>query len=206
MTMKIYGPVLSNNVFRPLLIAHHLGLPIETVPVNLPGGEHKGDAYRALNPHGRIPVLVDGDYALWESEAIIHYLASQKPDAFYPDDLKARSTILSWGVWGVSHLVRGIGPVQFNRVFKAMFGMGDPDHAAIEAGMAVFTAEAAVLEERLAATTHGWLVGENLSVADYDLAGWFLHAESAQLPIGHATAAWLAKVKSTPAWEAALKS
>ncbi len=203
--MKLYGPTLSNNVFRPLLIARHLGLSVETAAVNLPGGEHKGEAYRALNPHGRIPVLVDGDYALWESEAIIHYLAAHKPDAIYPESVQARSTILSWGVWGVAHLVRGIGPVQFQRVFKPMFGAGDPDEAAIEAGMTVYHAEAAVLEERLAGTTHGWLVGENLTVADYDIAGWFLHADAAGLPVAPATAAWLAKVKSTPAWEAALQ-
>ncbi len=203
--MKLHGPILSNNVQRPLLIARHLGLAVETVPVDMVKGEHKSDAYRALNPHGRIPVLVDGDYALWESEAIIHYLAAQKPDAIYPDDLKARSTILSWVVWGIAHLSRGISPVQFNRFFKPLFGMGEIDEVAVMNGLATYQAEAAVLEDRLEASTSGWLVGDGLTVADYDIAGWFLHAEAVALPVMPHTAQWLARVTAQPAWEASLK-
>lgn len=204
-SLKLYGPPLSNNVFRPLLIARHLGLPVEVVAVNMPGGEHKSPAYRALNPHGRVPALVDGDFALWESEAIVHYLAGLKDDAIYPADHAKRSLMLAWGVWGVAHLARGIGPVQFQKLFKAMFGMGAPDEAAIEQGLAAYQAEAAVLEEALG-RGGGWLVGGALSVADFDVAGQFLHAEAIQLPLAPATAEWLARVQALPAWEAAKKA
>lgn len=203
--MKLHGPAMSNNVFRPLAVARHLGLDVDVVPVNMPGGEHKGDAFLKLNPTGRIPVLEDGDYTLWESAAIVTYLAGQKPDAIYPDDARARATILSWGVWGVAHLARGVGPVQFNRVFKPMFGMGAGDEAAVMAGMAVYTAEAKVLEDRLQDSASGWLVGDGLTVADYDVGGWFLHAEASGLAMGPATTAWFARVSSQPAWELAKK-
>lgn len=93
MTMQLYGPVFSNNVFRPLAVARHLDLPVELKAVDLLQGEHKGDAFRAINPHARIPVLVDGEYRLWESSAIMIYLAEQTPSSLYPDDKRARATM-----------------------------------------------------------------------------------------------------------------
>jgi glutathione S-transferase len=200
--MKLYGPPMSNNVFRPLLIARHLGLPVEVVAVNMPGGEHKSPEYRRHNPHGRVPTLVNGDFAIWESEAIVHYLAGLKDDPIYPADHARRSLMLAWGVWGVAHLGRGVSQVQFQKLFKAMFGMGAPDEAMIEQGTQTYAAEAATLEAALE-RGHGWLVGDALSVADYDVAGWFLHVEACGLPVHPLTADWLRRVKAMSAWEAA---
>lgn len=200
--MKLHGNPLSNNVFRPLVIARHLGLDIEVVQVDLMKGEHKGPEYRKLNPYGRIPVLVDGDYTLWESVAIGQYLAGKKADPIWPDDHQARATITSWQVWGVAHLARGVGPVQWNRFFKAMMGLDEADEAAVAAGIAAYEPEAAVLEDRLAAND-GWLVGHGLTLADYDVGGWFLHAKASALPVGPATTAWFDKLSALPAWSAA---
>lgn len=203
--MKLYGPTLSQNVFRPLLVARHLELDVEVVAVNLPGGEHKGEEYRKLNPFGRIPVLVDGDYQLWESLAISQYFASQAPNALWPDDIRARATIASWQAWSIAHLGRGIGMIQFQRLFKAMFGMGEPDEAIVAQGLTMFEAEVKVLEDRFADTGSGWLVGDGLTLADFDVGGWFLHAEATQLPMPPKTAAWVARLKALPAWNAAAK-
>ena len=207
MTMQLYGPVFSNNVFRPLLVARHLELPVEVKAVDLMQGEHKGEAFRAINPHGRIPVLVDGDYRLWESSAIMIYLAEQAPGPLYPDDKRARATIASWMFWNRSHLFRAVGTIQFERMVKGMFGRGPADEAIVGTALEGFHAEMAVMEDRLKHAASHWLVGDGPTIADYDVAGAFMYANEIALPMADypLSVAWLARVKALPAWAEALK-
>jgi len=206
--MQLYGPVFSNNVFRPLLVARHLELPVELKAVDLLQGEHKGEAFRAINPHARIPVLVDGDYKLWESSAIMIYLAEQKPSPLYPQDIRARATIASWMFWGRSHLMRAVGTIQFERLVKKMFGRGESDETLVAPAMESFNAEMAVMEDRLKDThSSDWLVGDGITITDYDIAGVLMYADELALPMAHypRSAAWLARVKAQPAWAQSLK-
>lgn len=207
MTMQLYGPVFSNNVFRPLAVARHLDLPVELKAVDLLQGEHKGDAFRAINPHARIPVLVDGEYRLWESSAIMIYLAEQTPSSLYPDDKRARATIASWMFWNRSHLFRAVGVIQFERLVKKMFGRGEADEALVAPALETFNTELAVMEDRLKDTASHWLVGNDVTIADYDVAGALMYADEIALPMAHypLSSAWLARVKALPAWAAALK-
>lgn len=199
--MKLYGPVFSQNVFRPLLVAKHLGIELELVPVAMREGAHKGPEFRCVNPFGRIPALSDGEFCLFESVAISQYIAGSTPNALWPEDARARAQITAWMVWGVTHLTRGIGPVQYNRLVKRLFGMGEPDESEIAAGTAAFNAEVAVLEDWL--QTRDWLVGGALSLADLDVAGMFLHCDKIGLELGPKGTAWLERVKALPAWGAA---
>ena len=205
--MQLYGPAFSNNVFRPLMVARHLQLPVEVKALDLIKGEHKGAAFLALNPHGRIPVLVDGDYRLWESRAIMQYLAEQAPNDLWPDDKRARATIASWMFWTSGHLARAVGTVQFERMVKAMFGMGEADPALVDAALASYAAEMRVMEDRLKDGGHDWLVGGGPTLADIDVAGWFMYATEVGLPMeGYPlSVAWLARVKALPAWAEAMK-
>lgn len=205
--MQLYGPAFSNNVFRPLLVARHLELLVELKAVDVMQGEHKGEAFLAINPHGRIPVLVDGEYRLWESSAIMIYLAEQKPSPLYPDDNRARATIASWMFWNRSHLFRHVGIIQFERMVKAMFGRGAADEAVVAPAVEAFDAEMAVMEDRLRDAASHWLVGDGVTIADYDVAGAFMYADEIALPLAHypLAAAWLARVKALPAWAAAMK-
>lgn len=197
--MKLYGPALSNNVFRPMLVAKHLGLPIELVPVSLPTGEHKGEAFRKLNPFGRIPALEDGEFRLFESVAICQYLASKTQNDLFPNDPQVRAQVTAWQVWSSAHLVRAVGMIQFNRLFKRMFGMGEPDEAVIAEGLRMLEAETAVLDGWLA-DGRPWLLGERMTLADLDAAGQFLHAEAAQMPMPPHVSAWVGRVRALPAW------
>src|SRR5262249_56543075 len=58
--------------------------------LDLSKGQQRTPAYLALNPTGRTPTLVDGDLMLWESTAIMQYLADRKPNALWPNDMRAR--------------------------------------------------------------------------------------------------------------------
>ncbi len=75
--MKLHYHQLSGNSRRVLLVAAHLGVPLEHVVVDLVKGEQRDEAHRALNPNARVPVLEDDDFVLWESRAIMVYLTEK---------------------------------------------------------------------------------------------------------------------------------
>jgi len=82
--MKLYGFSPSPNTWKVRAVAAHLGIPLEFEFVDLTkGGSHTPD-YLALNPTGRTPTLVGGDFKLWESTAIMQYIASRKPNSLCP--------------------------------------------------------------------------------------------------------------------------
>ncbi len=70
---------MSPNTKRAMFGLEEAGLPYEVVTVDLMSGEQKGDAYRGLNPTARVPTLVDEDFVLWESNAILEYVAALAP-------------------------------------------------------------------------------------------------------------------------------
>jgi glutathione S-transferase len=88
-TMRLYYHPLSSNSRRVLLTAYHLGLNLELVSVDLSRGEHKTPEYLRLNPNGKIPILVEGGFHLWESHAIMQYLADKLEQDIYPQDVIA---------------------------------------------------------------------------------------------------------------------
>ena len=77
--MKLYGFPPSPNTWKVRAVAAHLGIPLELEFVDLIKGGSHTPAYLAINPTGRTPTLVDGDFKLWESTAIMQYLA--RPEA-----------------------------------------------------------------------------------------------------------------------------
>ena len=81
MTLKLYAHPFSNNAMRAQLYLDEKGLPYEYVTVDLFKGEHKQPAYLAINPRGQVPCIVDGDITVYESVAIVQYLAQRYPEA-----------------------------------------------------------------------------------------------------------------------------
>ena len=95
--MKLYNSNFSPNALRVRAVAAELGIELDIVEVDLRKGENKTASYLAMNPNGKVPVLVDADFVLWESRAIDAYLASLRPEpGLYPDDAKKRAIIDQW--------------------------------------------------------------------------------------------------------------
>src|SRR4030088_595403 len=87
-----------------MAIANHLGIDYALHIVDLSKGEQKAPHYAALNPNMRMPTLRDGDYVLWESNAICQYLAAKKPDSgLLPKDENARLDVTRWQFWALAH-------------------------------------------------------------------------------------------------------
>jgi glutathione S-transferase len=90
MTIRLHVFPLSPRAFKVLFAAHQIGVDYELVMVNLAAGAQRTAEYTGINPNQRMPALEDGDFKLWESNAIVQYLACLKPETGYlPDGLKA---------------------------------------------------------------------------------------------------------------------
>ena len=158
--MKLYGFPPSPNTWKVRAVAAQLGIPLEFEFVDLPKGASHAPAYLALNPTGRTPVLVDGDLKLWESNAIMQYLASQKPNALWPNDARARADIARWQCWQLAHWGgEGCEPLILERLVKTFLNLGPPDAAVVAKATECFNKEARVLDAHL--SKQPYLVGQH---------------------------------------------
>jgi glutathione S-transferase len=107
--MKLYSFSPTPNNRKVEAFIKHYGLDVEIHSMNFRDGENKSEAYLKINPLGKAPVLVDGDFTLWESNAILTYIAGQFPETnAMPTDSQARADIDRWLHWQSFHFMQGI--------------------------------------------------------------------------------------------------
>jgi glutathione S-transferase len=174
--IKIYGLPGSQNVRKPLAVARHLGLDVESVPC-MPND----DTIKAANPSGRIPAMDDNGLALSESNAIMIHLAGKKPNSLYPDDAAARAKVNQWLMWDMAHWTPAYQPVQFQRLVKQMLNLGPSDEAVVEEALGRFAREAGLLDAALAG--RDWIVGDAPTLADFAVGAGLTYAAPIRLPL-----------------------
>jgi glutathione S-transferase len=199
--MKLYHNPMSPNVRRVRLTAAVLGISLEEKKLDFSKGEHKNPDYLALNPNGAVPTLVDGDFVLTESRAIMQYLASKKPESgLLPRDEAARADVTRWQFWDASHFSPHLAALAFEKLLKGMLGMGDPDTRRIEEALGNFRRFGAVLNKRLEGRTY--VVGDALTLADLTLASSLMYAKQAEVPLAELphVNAWWSRITELDAW------
>jgi glutathione S-transferase len=201
MDMKLYEFPLSPNCRKVRSVAYELGIVLEPVHVDIFKGESRTPAFLAKNPNGRVPVLEDGDFVLWESTAIIKYLAAGS--TLIPQGARAQAEVDRWLSWQLAHLSPALGKVAFERIVKKLANKGEPDQAAIDAGTAEFEKLSAVLEASLG--NKEYLAGR-LSLADFALAAPYSLAPASGLPLDRwpKLDAWLSRMLSRDSMKRAL--
>jgi glutathione S-transferase len=202
--MRLYNAGLSPNALRVRAVANELGIELDLVEVDLRDAKAKVETLLPRNPNAKVPVLVDGDFVLWESRAIIAWLASLKPEAgLYPADPKRRAIVDQWSYWGAIHLGPALQRVAFERFMKPRFGMGTPDEAAIVAPLGEIAQFLPVLDGGLAGKE--WLAGE-LSLADFSIAPILIYREVAgiDLTANPNVARWIERLEARPSWQRAV--
>ena len=104
--LTIWGRANSVNVQKVLWCLAELEVPYQRIDAGMAFGQNDTAEYLAMNPNGRVPTLVDGDYVLWESNSIMRYLnlAYGKGSAIYPQDAKGRAAVDRWLDWTLSTL------------------------------------------------------------------------------------------------------
>jgi glutathione S-transferase len=200
--MKLYFHPLSGNSRRVLLTATHLDLPLERVVVDLTTGEQRQPAHVARNPNGRVPVLDHDGFVLWESRAIMQYLADVTPgQTLLPTDPRGRADVNRWLSWCGAHMAPACTILVQENFVKARTGRGPADPAEVARGEALVQQNAGILDAHLAGVT--WVAQDRLTLADYSLAASFALAGPARLPIAgypHLRA-WLERVQALDAWQ-----
>lgn len=198
--MILYGFPGSPNTWRVRAYADHIGLALDYRFVDLFTGANKTPEMQAILPFGRVPVLVDGDLTLAESNAILQYFGSRKPNDLWPDDARLRAEIMQWQCWQMCHLAKGVEPLLFERVVKRFANIGQPDPAICAATETVFRAEAARLDAHLA--SNAWLVAGRPTLAEFSVGAYFLHAEGGEFPLADFPhlRRWMGATLALPCW------
>jgi len=180
--MKLYGFAGSPRTWKVRAVASYLGIPLEYTNLDAAKGENRTPAYLALNPTGRTPTLVDKDFVLWESDAIMQYLASKTPNTLWPEDPRTRADIMRWQNWQSAHWGSdACMPLLFQNLVKTIFDLGPPDAAVVAKATDAFNKEAAVLGAHLA--KRDWLVGSGPTLADFTVGSYLFYATECRLPV-----------------------
>jgi len=166
--MKLHTFIGSAHSRKVEAVISHLGLDVAVEYHDLLGGELGMPAYTALNPNGMVPMLVDGTFTLWESNAIMQYLADTSgSDALFPRDRRKRADIVRWQFWELAHFNKAFGHLAFETVAKPHLKLGATNTALVELARADLARFAPVLDRHLAGRSH--MVGEAITIADYSM-------------------------------------
>jgi glutathione S-transferase len=188
-----------------MAVSNHLGLDYELQPLDPTKGEHLTAAYAAVNLNKRIPAMEDAGFILWESNAIMQYLASRKPDAgLLPLDGRARAQVNQWQFWDMSSWDPACATIVFERLVKKMLQMGEPDPVKVQEGEQNFNRYAQILNSNLKGRE--FVTGNTLTLADFSLGAWLNMAQPAQFPLDpyEEIKRWHASLMDLPAWRKAL--
>jgi glutathione S-transferase len=198
--MRLYHHPISSNARRAVMTAHHLGLPLELVQIDLSSADQRKHLL-ALNPNEKIPVLVDGDFILWESCAIMQYLADKTPgQTVYPTELRARADVNRWMFWSAQHFAPAIAIFYWENFIKGLIGAGRPDTIELQRGLIELETFAGVLDGHLA--QRQWVSGTGLTLADLALAAPLMAAAPGRVPLARYgnLLAWFSRVQELDAW------
>ena len=200
--MRLYHHPFSFNARRAVMTALHLGVPVELVFVDLQKGEQRQPQFLKLNPNHRVPVLEDDGFVLWESHAIMQYLADKTPrQTLYPTDTRSRADVNRWLFWSGQHFSPAIGILNWEHVIKGILGLGAADPAEVRRGEQLVREFAGVLDAHL--TGRDWICGEALSLADIAVATPLAATVPAKLPVTDLPnlQRWFARMQTLEVWK-----
>jgi glutathione S-transferase len=169
----------SPNCRKVQAVIGHLGLDVELDYLDFAGGDLRKPQFVALNPNAMVPVLHDGDFVLWESEAILRYLGDKAPaNTLFPRDQKVRADIMRWQCWSMAQYNMAFGTLAFEAYAKPRVLKIEPDAALVgwlQRGLARW---APVLDGHMKGRRYA--VGDQITLADYSLA--YLEAYQERVP------------------------
>ncbi len=190
--LRIHGSVRSRAT-RTLWMALELGIPYQHNDILPRSPETKTPEFLALNPNGRLPVIDDDGFVLYESMAINFYLAKKYNSPLYPSGLKNEALALQWSFWETDRLDRQIT----DHVNNTTGPENHRDPAIAAAAWAAIVPAMIALDGALAKKQ--WLAGPDFSVADLNVAGALYRALFLDLAQWPHVRDWLARCWDRPA-------
>jgi len=190
--LRIYG-IARTRAFRALWIAKELGLDYEHVPIEIGAAGARQPEYLAINPNGRLPAIDDDGFVLWESLAITLYLA-KKHGRLYPSTLEGEARAWQWSLWSVQEVDRGVNIWSLHAV---RLPPEDRDPQRLAEALKVIEAPFRVLDSAL--TGRSYLLGNDFTVADLNVAAVISRAIDMDLAATPRLGDWLRRCLERPA-------
>lgn len=201
--MHIYADPITVNCRKVIAALRHMEIPFVREHVDYFQGEQKSDRYTAMNPNQSLPAMKDGDFELWESNAILAYAAEKHGKReMYPAGLEGRADVNRWLIWESAHWFPSCYVYLVENCVKPLLG-AETDPAALENEAANFHKLASILDDRL--KTQPYLSGDAPTLADFAVAapmhlhGWMKLPLEEHPPLR----TWMIdRMESLPAWKA----
>lgn len=199
--MNFYTVNGSPNCRKVHAVINYLKLDVQINELDIFAGELATPEFHSLNPNGMVPVIQEGQFLLWESNAIMQYLAAKVPESsFYPGEPQLRADIHRWQFWEQNHFNRATGALVFENMLKCIFKIGEADTEKVAAATEDFHKYATVLDTHL--EKKDFILGSKLSLADFSVAGFSEYFDTAKVPFRKYPnlVAWLERLDAIPAW------
>ncbi|MBI3503946.1 MAG: glutathione S-transferase family protein [Proteobacteria bacterium] len=196
--LVVYGRPTSSNVQKVLWLCEELGLPYSSANVVPPGKAKESADYVRLNPNGLIPTIDEDGFVLWESNAIVRYLAAKHANgSIFPSDLRVRADSDRWMDWQTTVLAP-LASVLLNQIVRTP--AEKRDNALIETTFKAIREKAGVLDAALAG--RNYLAGNSFTMADIATGQWmWRYATLTPDRPKHANLeAWYARLQERPAF------
>jgi glutathione S-transferase len=202
MPIKLYDSKVSPYARKVRLVAAELEIPLEKISLDFQKGDPQKPEYLALNPNGKVPTIDDDGFVLWESIAILKYIASKKP-GLLPSDARGSAQADQWMIWWANHAEPAIELLLYELALKPFFGKPGNDASIIQEARDQLERYLPVLDKQL----HGkeFVLGK-LSIVDFamapplELSQRRLNVDLAKYP---GITAWLARLQAKSYWKTA---
>lgn len=195
--MKLYYGNPSGNSYKVQILLALLKVPHEVAMIDLKNGEHKAPAYLKISPRGQVPALEDGGVVLWDSSAILAYIARKHGgEKWFPSEPGAMAQVLQW-------LALAGNEIQFGLQYaRRGLLMGRWTAGTLEQGQAMGRVALDAMEARL--KDHPWLVLDRATIADVACFPYIETAPESKVPLDPypAVLAWLDRCRTLPGWPA----
>ena len=163
--LRIYG-IARTRAFRALWIATEVGLDYEHLPIEIGDAGARAPEFLAINPNGRLPVIVDDGFVLFEWLAITLYLAKKHSNGrLYPNTLEGEARAWQWTMWALTEVDRGVNIWSLHAV---RLPEAERDVAKRDEALKVLAAPFRVLDAAVA--KQHYLLGDDFTVADLNVA------------------------------------
>ena len=191
--MTLYDFPISGNCYKIRLLISMLGLTYKRVPVDLVNGENLQETFKQLNPRGQVPVLVDNEITIWDSMAILSYLARQyAEESWLPLQPEAFVQVMQWLAVSENELLYGLARARATLIFNRPFNLQQCQE---DAHMGLTTLEQHLIRQQ-------WLVSEQVTIADVACYPYISLADEAEVTLDNypSVRRWMSDFEALPGW------
>ena len=198
-TIKLYDFLISGNCYKVRLLLSMLALEYERVPVDLAGGESQTDEFKKLNPRGQVPVLVDGDTTIWDSMAILSYLARKyggtgdDNGSWLPNGVIGLTHVMQWLAVSENELLYGLARARATLIFNRPF---DLEQCQAEGRIGLVAMEQQLAKQK-------WLASDTPTIADIACYPYVSLASDGEVSLDEYfhVQRWMKDFEGLPGWQ-----